>query len=174
MRFSSKEKIVKVDGPMAAKVIVLWWLLSLIVVRALVNMPFATPLLDAVWQAVPAVQQYGLASGYNKEVAGFYCFFLVTSPFVAVGYFRFTMVTQAFSFGLKLVLWFVILVCPFAVIVGFDFGPEATGAHSRMFRTVLTSSWLGSSFLFGLFYHVFISSIVCLAKDAAIRLSPAQ
>lgn len=172
MRFSSREKIVKIDGPMAAKVIVLWWLLSLIVVRAI--LPFAGPLLDSVWQAVPAVQQYGLASGYNKEVAGFYCFFLVTSPFVAVYYYRFTTVTQDFSFGLKLVLWFVILVCPFGMIVGFDFGPEATGAHSRMFRMVLTSSWLGSSFLFGLFYHVFISSIVCLAKDAAIRLAPAQ
>jgi hypothetical protein len=174
MRFSSKEKIVKVDGPMAAKVIVLWWLLSLIVVRALVNIPFAAPLLEAVRQAVPVVEKYGQASGYNLEVAGFYCFFLLTSPLVAVYYYRFTTVTGAISGFVKLIFLFLIALVPFAMTIGFDLEPSVSGSYSRMFHTVLTISWLGSSLIFGLYCHVFIAGIVCLAKDRTRRLSTAQ
>jgi hypothetical protein len=174
MRSSSAEKIVTVDGKTCATVIVLWWASSLIVVRAVLETGAATPFLEWVQQAVPAAQKFARDSGFAEAATAFYCYFLLTSPFVAVYYFRFTTVTRALGTGVKVIMWLMIPWAVFCMTVGVDMGASESKGFQRTFNIVLTSSWFGSSFIFLLFCHCLLAAIACVAKDREIRVSLAQ
>jgi hypothetical protein len=163
--------MVTVDNGAAATVIGLWWGLSLLFVLALLELQFVAPLLAAVRRAVPAVQQYAQASGFAAETTAFYCFFLLSSPFAAVYYFRFIALKRPLKRGIQLILWALIPLSVFSMTIGMDLGPRDSRGFLSLFNTVLTSSWFGSSFIFLLFCHCALSAIVCIAKDKGRRFS---
>lgn len=168
MSSSSQDKIFTVNGRALGTVIVLWWLLSLLVVRVVLAVPSAAPLLEAVQHTLPAARKFALASGFDEAATVFYCFFLITSPFVAVFYFRYTALSAALPGGVKLIIWFVLACVGFFMSVGVDMGPSDSMGFQDAFNTVLTSSWMGSSFIFLLFCHGFLICIVCIAKNKGV------
>ena len=169
MRASPKEMVLTVENAAAAKVIGLWWLLSLIFVRALLEIPLVR--LDVVRDAVPAVQKYAEASGHASATTGFYCFFVMSTPFLAVFYFRFMHLKRSMSGMVRLIMAFLIFLAAYFMTIGIDLGPRESRGFLSLFNTVLTSAWFGSSFVYLLICHVLLTAIVCIVKDSGRRFS---
>lgn len=162
---SSPQKIVTVSGMALGTVVVLWWALSLIFVRVLSTMPSLSPLLDATRRAIPAAREFARASGFADASTLFYLFFVITTPFVAVFYFRFVHVRAALPLRVKLILWAALLFAAWLLSVGVDLGPSPVDGFSRAFNLVVTSSWFGSSFILLLACHCFLSCLVCVVRN---------
>ncbi len=165
MGSSSTQKIVAVNGALLATVIVLWWVLSLIVVRAVLAIPSVGPLLEAAREAAPAAQKFAAASLSGDAATAFYWFFLITTPFVAVFYFRATTVHAALPVRVTVIMWLLLALTVFVMSVGVDMGPSSTPGFEHAFNLILTSAWFGPSFIVLLFCHCFLASVVCIAKN---------
>ena len=161
---SPPQKIVTVNGMAIGAVVVLWWALSLTVVRVLSTMPSLSPLLDATRHAIPAAREFARASGFADVSTLFYLFFVITTPFVAVFYFRFVHVRAALPLRVKLILWAALIVAAYLLSAGMDLGPSPVKGFKRTFNLLVTSSWFGSSFILLLACHCFLSCLVCVVR----------
>jgi hypothetical protein len=152
-------------------VIVLWWLCSLIVARVLLEMPFVIPLLEAVREAIPAVQKCARGAPNPLAIAPFYVFFMLTTPIVAVWYSRYTELKRPLTLPVTVIMWLLIPGCVFYMTIGIDVSEVRSHGFRRTLYLVMNSSWFGSSFIFLLFCHCLIFAAVCLFRNKARRFS---
>jgi hypothetical protein len=152
-------------------VIALWWLCSLIVVRLLLELPFVVPLLEAVREAIPAVQKAARGSATPLAITAFYVFFILTTPIVARWYSRYTRLTQPLETPVMVIMWLLIAGWAFYMTIGIDISEVRSPGFRRTFYLVLNSSWFGSSFIFLLFCHCMVFAAVCLFRNKGRRIS---
>ena len=156
-----------VNNQALMSVIVLWWLCSLIVVRALLELPFVAPLLEGLRDAIPAVEKAGRGTGNHLAVAAFYAFYVLTTPVAAIWYGKFTELRRRLEVRVIVIMWLLIAVWAFYMLIGIDVSAVRSDGIRRTFHLVLNSSWLGSSFIFLLFCHCLVFTVVCLYRNGA-------
>jgi hypothetical protein len=165
------EKAVSGNGLAVLITLVVWWGTGALVVWSAVHGYFGdvSVLFRVIEDAVPVVEKYAAVTTFKEEVAGFYAFFVVTSPIACVLYFQFINARRKLGFTQRLIFLSTVVIMLLALTIGFDMGPTETKGFLRTFYLILTGSWLGPSIIFLFFYHCLLSAIVCVCKSTELR-----